>query len=236
MLLPLGRGGPARAPRGIFDRSLTRICRPVRSSAGRAPCERCGAPHSWGFSFERWCRGSCDRGAADRRLLILACSARKARLQTPAPAWHVYDGGLFRICKALVARGGWPGDVGVRILSAEHGLIRPDTAILPYDRRMTPERARQLRGWANQIALAVFEEEAGEAYLAMGASYMPAVDGLFPAHVTVTNGAGQVGEMQSRLKDWLGDRPIPLPDLFSPVARMQNTQERCSSLTAPSVP
>jgi hypothetical protein len=105
--------------------------------------------------------------------------------------------------------------VGVRILSAEHGLIRPDMPILPYQRRMTPARALQLRGWASEVTLAVFEEEAGETYLAMGASYMAALHGLFPAYVAVTNGAGQVGEMQSRLKDWLGDRPPSLPDLFS---------------------
>lgn len=212
---PLRPGEQVRPRAGTCDRNLRRICRPLPTSASPSSCERCGAPHAWGFAFERWCRGQCDRGSASRRLLILACSDRKTRLHTPSPAWYVYDGGLFRICKALLARGGWPEDVGVRILSAEHGLIRPDKAILPYQRRMTPDRAQQLRGWASQVALAVFEEEAGEAYLAMGRSYMPAVDGLFPAHVTVTSGAGQVGEMQSRLKDWLGDRPGPLLDLFS---------------------
>lgn len=130
------------------------------------------------------------------------------------PAWHVYDGNLFRICKRLLARGAWPADVGVRILSAEHGLIRPDTPILPYDRKMTPDRARQLRGWASNVSLAVFEEEAREAYLALGATYRMAVDGLFPRDVSIVDGGGEIGIMQAALKAWLGDPRPDLPDLF----------------------
>ncbi len=235
----------ASRPRGpsLSDPTLARLCRPGPAVGRPAPrtipgpaggrflrkdgrvlwsdeprCERCGAPYDPGFDFARWCRGGCGRGRADRRLLVLSCSERKSRGTVPLPAWHVYDGNLFRICKGLLARGAWPPDVGVRILSAEHGLIRPDTPILPYDRRMTPDRAGQLRGWASLVSLAVFEEEAGEAYLALGATYRIAVDGLFPGHVRITDGAAGIGRMQAALKAWLGDRPPQLPDLFASAA------------------
>lgn len=201
--------------------TLERICRPCPAPTLRRreqPCERCGAPYSPGFPFERWCPGACSRGGANRRLLVLSCSDRKNRRVNPAPAWDIYDGVLFRLCKALLNRGGWPGDVGVRILSAEHGLIRPDTPIATYDRRMTRDRARQLRGWASRIAEAVYEEEAGEVYLAMGATYTIAVDGLFPHHVRVIPGGGEIGTMQAALKGWLGDASPALPDLFEAVA------------------
>jgi hypothetical protein len=101
--------------------------------------------------------------------------------------------------------------VGIRILSAEHGLIRPDTPILPYDRRMTPDRARQLRGWASNLSLAVFEEEAGEVYLAMGATYRIAVHGLFPGYVRVTVGGAEIGMMQAALKSGSASRPPNFP-------------------------
>lgn len=231
----------AREPRhpSLADPTLARLCRPG-AAAGRPPartlpgagdepflreggrilwseeprCERCGAPYDPGFVFERWCRDVCCRGSADRRLLILACSERKAHGVVPLPAWHVYHGNLFRVCKALLARGAWPTDIGVRILSAEHGLIRPDTPILPYDRRMTPDRARQLRGWASNLSLAVFEEQAGEVYLAMGATYRIAVHGLFPGYVRVTDGGAEIGMMQAALKSWLGEPADELPGLF----------------------
>jgi hypothetical protein len=202
-------GSPLRGPDGSFVRHNGRI-----QYEEEPRCERCGKGYDPSFSFGRWCRDTCDRGAANRRLLILACSERKARFTEPIPAWHLYDGNLFRICKALLARGAWPGDVGVRILSAEHGLIRPDTPISWYDTRMTPDRARQLRGWASELHLAAFEEEAGEVYLAMGETYRLAVDGIL-RKVRIVDGGGQVGEMQAKLKDWLGDRPPVVADLFA---------------------
>lgn len=227
----------------LADPTLARLCRPG-AAADRPPprtlpgvgderflweggriiwseepsCERCGAPYDPSFVFDRWCRDGCYRGAADRRLLILACSDRKAHVSVPLPAWHVYHGNLFRVCKALLARGAWPTDVGVRILSAEHGLIRPDTPILPYDRRMTPDRARQLRGWASNLSLAVFEEQAGEVYLAMGAAYQMAVHGLFPGYVRVTDGSAEIGMMQAALKSWLGEPVADIPELFPSAA------------------
>lgn len=72
------------------------------------------------------------------RLLILACSVTK-RLR-PGPATDVYDGPLYHVLRKAGAQG-----VLVYILSARYGLIPGFQWIEPYDQRMTPERAADLR-------------------------------------------------------------------------------------------
>ena len=117
---------------------------------------------------------------------------------------------LFRLCKRLQAEGAFPRAVGIRILSAEHGLIRPDTAIAPYDRTMDPDRAAYLRArLAPDVERAVREEDAAEVYLAMGHVYRLALpDEGFPRRVRVVFGGGEIGRMQAALHAWLrGWRP-----------------------------
>jgi hypothetical protein len=189
--------------------------------ASGPPCERCGAPHHPGMTFGRWCRGRCELGSASRGLLILSCSATKHPSAGPAPAWSLYDGILFRVCKRLQHVDAMP-DVGIRILSARYGLLRPTDLIEPYDVRMDRERAEHMKWLLNCAApLAVYEEDAGEVYLAMGRTYRLALpDRWFPAGVRLIDGGGAPGVMQARLHAWLaGYAPPSLqPSLFDPPA------------------
>ncbi|HEX2219338.1 MAG TPA: hypothetical protein VHG35_11090 [Gemmatimonadales bacterium] len=138
------------------------------------------------------------------RLLVLACSARKHRTPSPVPAWYRYDGVLFRLCKRLQAERRFPSDVRIRILSAEHGVLTPDTPIAWYDRRLDAARAAELRESVTRaLCVAVKEEEeAREVYLALGGTYRAAV-GPLPAHVRVRGAPAGIGMMQSRLRRWL---------------------------------
>ncbi|MFJ1707148.1 hypothetical protein [Kitasatospora sp. NPDC088346] len=77
-------------------------------------------------------------------LLIAGCSRRKAEEPRPVPALERYTGG---IAPQLLARfaGHPPARGRIRFLSAEHGLVHADDPLAPYDRRLTRERAVQLR-------------------------------------------------------------------------------------------
>ena len=81
----------------------------------------------------------------DTRLLIAGCSRRKRPAAVPVPALELYEGGSIPWLRARL--GSHPGlRQRIRILSAEHGLLHASTPLLPYDRPLDPERARQLRG------------------------------------------------------------------------------------------
>jgi hypothetical protein len=78
------------------------------------------------------------------RLVIVGCSRRKTETASPVPALELYQGGAVPGLRAVVAD--YPERRSrVRIISAQHGLVHPDTSLLPYDRVMDPERAFALR-------------------------------------------------------------------------------------------
>lgn len=141
---------------------------------------------------------------AARRLLILACSARKQ--PTPAPALLLYDGPLYRIL-----RGAWrdgAAEVAVWILSAEHGLIPAGRELTPYDRRMTTGRARVLAPQVRQV----LDDVAGqgpyaECYVELGRDYLPALPGEEELRAIlgcpVQYGQGSIGRRGGALKAWL---------------------------------
>ncbi|GAA4198117.1 hypothetical protein GCM10022252_48020 [Streptosporangium oxazolinicum] len=82
-------------------------------------------------------------GTADE-LIIVGCSRRKLDTATPVAALELYLGCCFPQLRGRIASS--PRHrVRVLILSALHGLITADTPLLPYDVRMTPERATELR-------------------------------------------------------------------------------------------
>ncbi|MEV7006670.1 DUF6884 domain-containing protein [Streptosporangium sp. NPDC051022] len=87
-------------------------------------------------------------------LVIVGCSSRKKFTTVPVPALDLYEGGCVphlrrRVGHLRALRS------QVRILSAEYGLVSPDRLLLPYDRRLTSDRARELC----PITAAVLEEE-----------------------------------------------------------------------------
>lgn len=78
------------------------------------------------------------------RLVVAGCSRRKAVTDRPVPALELYQGGCVPALRARLGR--IPAARRrIRLLSAEHGLLAADSLLPPYDRRLTAERATELR-------------------------------------------------------------------------------------------
>jgi hypothetical protein len=140
-----------------------------------------------------------------RRLLVLACSSRKVQQSGSVPAWDLYDGVLYRVCKKTQREGAWPADVRVRILSAAHGLIRPGAPLTWYDRKLDRERAAELAAALLHGPHSLPAALAGchTLYVAAAGVYRDALLPAVPPGVHVIDGGGMIGVMQSRLKAWL---------------------------------
>lgn len=151
-------------------------------------------------------------GAAgeERRLLILSCSRRKTAIPDLIPAIQRYDGPAFRILRRFL-REQAPARVDTWVLSANFGLISAYQPIPYYDRRMTPDRAREL----HPSVMAKLGEILGSApyaglLIAAGRDYLIAMEGyaevLTPYNgVSVAN--GQPGRRLAILHDWLYRQP-----------------------------
>ncbi len=119
------------------------------------------------------------RAPPARRLLVLACSARKQKDAGLWPAIDRYDGPAFRVLRKALADTVDPPDV--LILSARYGLIPCDREIPGYDRRLTSGDADALRPG---VLRALGDALAGGAYaevgLCLGRDYRRAIAGRSP--------------------------------------------------------
>ena len=146
-----------------------------------------------------------DPGPPARRLLVLACSARKRHDAGNLPAVDRYDGPAFRVLRKFLADAADPPDV--LVLSAGYGLIPSAREVPDYDRRLTPGDADALRPG---VLLALGEALAGmpcaEVALCLGRDYLRAVAGyadIVPARTTVTLLTGTQGSRLRNLRAWL---------------------------------
>jgi len=109
----------------------------------------------------------------ERRFVLLGCVSEKRT--TPAAAKDLYISALWqkRRSYAESTRQPWA------ILSAEHGLVMPETVLAPYDRSLKDEPAEYRKRWSQQVSSAVIEQcrklgisavevHAGSAYLENG--------------------------------------------------------------------
>jgi hypothetical protein len=144
------------------------------------------------------------------RSLILSCSASKSTAAEPLPALERYRGPAFTVVRRYLRAhpAALTIDLQIGILSAEYGLIGPDTLIPPYNRRMTRGRAvvlqphviAVLRDWlAPQKSVRIF--------MMLGKDYQPAVEPLdawLPGEVVeMVVAAGGSGRKQQQLARWL---------------------------------
>lgn len=86
------------------------------------------------------------------RLILLGCV--KTKLTRAARARDLYISSLWEKRRAYAEASGQPW----RILSAEHGLLHPDTVIEPYDRHLGSQTAAYQSSWSREVAHALFEE------------------------------------------------------------------------------
>jgi hypothetical protein len=112
-------------------------------------------------------------------LLIQSCSDTKKDVEKPVQALDLYDGYFFRIIKKTVRTGQFQPGIDIIIISAKHGVVKPDDEIEYYDQRMGTERARELNAdVVDAIADKVAEEDHEKVWINVGEDYLPAVDGL----------------------------------------------------------
>lgn len=112
-------------------------------------------------------------------LLIQSCSESKRRVETRTPALDLYTGYFFNIIDKTMREGELRDDLLLRILSAEHGIVRPEERIGHYNRRMTADRARELN---HDIIATIVSEvrdlEIGRVVVNVGTDYLPALESL----------------------------------------------------------
>jgi hypothetical protein len=142
-----------------------------------------------------------------RRLLVLACSARKTAAAGPVRAWERYDGVAYRLIKKLQREGKLPADIDIWILSAKHGLIPSDRRIAAYDTSMNAAIAKAMRqATSEKLKELVGKQTYRKVMLAMGREYLGAVG---PRKAWASDGAvvsqtkGRIGEQLSQLRKWI---------------------------------
>ena len=141
-----------------------------------------------------------------RRLLVLACSSRKAAEVEALPAMDRYDGVAYRVVKKLRRLGEFPQDVDVMILSAKYGLIEGEEPIHDYDLRMTAELAQE-QAERNRDALRRRMEsgEYSEVFISTGKVYLLALEplGAWQGGVRVVTNCARIGCQLKAMKGWL---------------------------------
>ena len=174
------------------------------------------------------------------RLLLLSCSQRKRSEPGLLPAIERYDGPLFRVLRRYQQKHSAFGSYDktppdIHILSAEFGLMSADQPIPLYDRRMTTERAQELRPRALDGLRDMLHANSPyrELFLCMGQEYRRALDGwetLLPTGLTVSWAEGSIGGKQAQLHDWLYGAPPSTP-VSTPngVARIRGMEVRLTS-------
>lgn len=106
----------------------------------------------------------------DARVLLLGCVSEKGLAAVVAR--DLYVSKLFRLRRAYAEVVGVPWF----ILSAKHGLVRPDEVLAPYDMRLSNLSAANRRAWGSQVVAQlvaatgpllgrVFEFHAGSHYV-----------------------------------------------------------------------
>lgn len=105
-------------------------------------------------------------GRTGRPLYLVSCVGQKAA--EACPARDLYRSDWFRKARAYVEA----LDVDWRILSAAHGLVRPDEVLWPYDLSLNEKSASGRLDWAEDVVrqLRLLDLSAGVVFLA-GARY-----------------------------------------------------------------
>ncbi|CAG9184407.1 hypothetical protein LMG32289_05608 [Cupriavidus pampae] len=147
--------------------------------------------------------------------LLIACSGTKRPDAQWLPALSRYDGPAYRVLRGAVqATGCRPS---MRILSAELGLISPQTAIPDYNRCMDDARMReylQSGKGAAEVSAHLHAVRPTDILVMGGARYREVfhdalVRANLPTHVRQLTVHGGIGEQLGQLRRWLHGLPVP---------------------------
>lgn len=86
------------------------------------------------------------RGCSPQTLHLVSCVG--AKLDHPAPARDLYVSAWFRFARRYVELRGGPW----LILSAEHGVLRPDVIVAPYEKTLLNMPIDERRRWADRVS------------------------------------------------------------------------------------
>jgi len=140
--------------------------------------------------------------AKAEKIFLVSCVAGKR--PDAAPAANLYTSAWFIKARRLVEATGAPWF----ILSAEHGLVAPDTVISPYNRTLNTMGVSERRAWAERVRNQMEAElpDAEEIVLLAGLRYrehlMPSLQQRF-RRVTVPMERLPIGRQLS----WLTNVP-----------------------------
>ncbi|WP_276249159.1 DUF6884 domain-containing protein [Haladaptatus sp. YSMS36] len=127
-------------------------------------------------------------------LLVQSCSNSKNRVADSVPALDLYAGYFYKIIKKATRNGAIRSDLDLRILSAKHGLLHPETKIGYYDRRMDTKRGDELRDDVIADLRSLIQNEGyNRVVINMGREYRAAIHGFdegLDVSVDVIEGAG----------------------------------------------
>lgn len=139
------------------------------------------------------------------RLLIISCSRRKKRFESPRPAWHVYDGAVFRTLKRIEHENMWPRDLEVLILSAKFGLITPDFLIPYYDQKMPSCQDKKLgKDAIYSLNKYLQEKRLSELVMNLGITYSEMFRNIiWPSYLNVGSIPGRLGEKLRFTRRWV---------------------------------
>ncbi|MCS6923799.1 MAG: hypothetical protein NZM10_05415 [Fimbriimonadales bacterium] len=144
-----------------------------------------------------------------RRLLLIACSARKRVDAGLLPAMERYDGIFYRVVRRWQQHASpeLRRRTDILILSAEFGLLEASTPIPYYDRKMDSARARFLQPRVvDALRKRMVGGGYGEIFLAVGRLYRNALEPLeswVPPEATLLSVSGGIGKQAQQLRDWL---------------------------------
>ncbi|WP_309053360.1 DUF6884 domain-containing protein [Streptomyces sp.] len=136
--------------------------------------------------------------AVGRPVVVIPCSAGKRPLPDGVeelPAAQLYTGPYFTKC--LAAAQAIPGG-RVVIVSAEYGLITPDTPIRPYEKRLDPRTVDHAKHRAQAAAMGRALLYAPEVIALAGKDYADAAAAVWPHLRRPLAGAG-IGSQLQRL-------------------------------------
>jgi hypothetical protein len=142
------------------------------------------------------------------RLLVLACSARKAKHAGSRRAIDLYDGPRFQLLRRYL-RVTRDKQLGIAVLSARHGLISASSPIDLYNRKMTPKRARALRPQVLK-SLSRMAKGREDVFVVVSATYAEALVGCVSmlGGRRLTTATGGQGARLGQMRRWLYRLPM----------------------------
>jgi len=142
-----------------------------------------------------------------RHLLVISCSKKKNRSETPLPAIERYTGAWYQVINKIKRENRWPKNLDMAIISAKYGFLKPNDIIEYYDLPMDKRRAQEI----NQEILIKFRSFSkniryDSVFINLGKNYLLAVKGIedvIPRDAKIIYAQGRVGERKSRMKEWI---------------------------------